>query len=119
MYYQRVAANLSKYQRDLLIELIDGPKVLSFRGEFNKRRTWDLLNANGFLRRIPNTSSTELTDSGRAVLGWILGELADTLVRAGALERQSDLGMEPKFQLCESMLAYGWRSSIERENHLV
>ena len=89
MSARSIANGLRKAQRDFLMAHIDGPHPITTHG-----REWAVRNSllNHALIAYPiggmkNPTSTHLTELGREVLGAILGDYADALVRAGCLEK--------------------------------
>jgi hypothetical protein len=81
--------NLSKYQRDLLIDHIDGELEVSVRDP-HLTNVRNALMRIGLLRGTTGGTirpkSTVLTERGRMAVGMVLGDYADALARAGALD---------------------------------
>ncbi len=86
---------LSVAQREMLVEHVDrhvpvdnrpGPRIVQVR-------TWLVTSGllKGYPAGAPRPTHTALTDEGRAAVGFILGQYADTLMRTGLLERPLDV----------------------------
>ena len=87
---QADAARLTKNQRDMLVEHIDGELDVNQRDPHLVGVRNSLI-AIGMLRGATSgirPRATVLTERGRMALGMVLGSYADSLVRAGFLERQ-------------------------------
>lgn len=124
MSARSIASRMPKAQRDLLIAHIDGPQPLTIGHESMVRNALlarDLLRFNDRTAFRPKT--THLTDTGREVLCIILGDYADALVRAGALDEAPTIVLkrspkiaepaEPELPLsAEANVAAAWRAEL-------
>lgn len=84
---KRVAHYLSSAQRDMLIEHVEGIKLI-WLGVIRTERatTRSVLIALNLIRwnkSTPRPTHTRITDDGRCVLGFVLGAYVDALVAAG------------------------------------
>lgn len=94
MWHEGVARDLTRPQREQLIAHIDCPQLIARSG----RRSRDMLLKMGLLftcapsgrfsRGTPKF--TALSEDGRAVLGWVLAEAIELLVRAGYLDNERE-----------------------------
>lgn len=83
MNHRSVSYTLSRLQRDMLIEHIDGGIVAV---DVTRLNTRDALVDRGLLVHIERGSRplrTRLSEDGRAVVAAILADYAETLIRAG------------------------------------
>lgn len=84
---KRVGQSLSSAQRDMLIEHVDGIKLIWLGVIRTERAT----TRNGLIERnlirwnksTPRPTHTRITDDGRCVLGFVLGAYVDALVSSG------------------------------------
>lgn len=85
---------LTTYQRDLLVDHIDGEMdVVTANRHLTGVRN-SLMRVGLLKGATPNTNRprcTVLTERGRMAVGMILGECADALVRAGLLKQRNPL----------------------------
>ena len=98
MFHEQIAQRLSKHQRDMLVEHIDGklfvPVPVTLRNPARNRSTLALIDAklirySGHWRSDHNRpQSTRITDDGRQVLAIILAQYAEALIRAGHARQQ-------------------------------
>jgi hypothetical protein len=83
---------LTAFQRDMLIEHVDGPVDVTVR-DHRRVCVRDSLITNGMLRpdhsgpRPIRPKATILTERGRYALAAVLAHYAESLIRAGMLER--------------------------------
>lgn len=93
MFSERDVLNFSAAQRKMLIDHVDGAVPINWNDNSGGVRR--VLLSRKLLRGEPHGTSrpqwTVLTEDGRDALGAILGDCADTLVRAGLLEEKSPL----------------------------
>lgn len=86
MIHRNIANALRRTERDLLIEHVDGSKDVPaqvYVGHNQSPRNSLILK--GLVRpdRRKRATKTLITEDGRQVLAYILGEYADALIRAG------------------------------------
>lgn len=83
---------MTELQRNLLIDHIDGPIDVALNNSALVQTRLALLKTD-LLRGAPQGSirprRTALTERGRMVLAILLGHYADSLIRAGMLEREA------------------------------
>jgi len=91
-FSENFVRQLTSLQRDMLIDHIDGQVVVLANHLKNVRNSLIRI---GLLAGWPMHSkrprATALTEPGRQVVGMILGQYADALVRAGLLDRPLDI----------------------------
>jgi hypothetical protein len=75
--------NLTRFQRDVLLEHIDRPNGIPFHAAGARAVTVHLLIDKGLLRgdRLVRPRCTFATDRGRHTIARLLGEVADTIIR--------------------------------------
>jgi hypothetical protein len=85
---------LTVCQRNMLIGHIDGEVDVTICDP-HKVQSRNALIGQGYLRGSPTGAvrprTTVLTERGRAMLGMVLGDYADALIRAGILDQQHPL----------------------------
>lgn len=116
---EHVVSKLTSMQRAMLIDHIDGHLRVVAVELMNVRRT---LLAAKLLRGHPQFSirprETALTEEGRRVVGMILGQYADALVRAGLLDQQNPIEMLRRLREARSAPsgAAPWKSALLKQN---
>jgi hypothetical protein len=94
MLSDHAISRLSASQRSVLVDHVDGEVGVVVAAYRNLQARNSLIRIGLLRTAIPNAPrprSTVLTEEGRRVLGAVLGEYADALVRAGLLDEENSL----------------------------
>ena len=105
MNHKRIAHELSFTSRDLLIEHVDGSNDVPVPVYVTERcAARNGLIAKGLVRpdRKERATKTIITDDGRQVLAYVLGDYADALIRAGYSGLASPVIVRPRLIAVEA-----------------